>query len=399
VSQEHSCPLHGTINVQHFAAARNEAFTHLDPSLAFHSWIDADDELLGGEKLAAVLERCAPESAGLWGNYVYAHAKGPRGEIQPTTEFYRERFFRTTVNGQPVTWTWQHRVHEVCVPSIKDPKWTLQTDVVWLHQSGAHKSEDSAPRNDRCLEVELEEDPGNARTTFYLGNSKFAQRQWDEAAGWYQRLLALDDPNTYQNWQAATYLAKSLMQLGDVDGAIAAAYKALDVKPDHPEPYFDLAQCYALAGDDEKVAFWTHAARVLMQTDAAGNTASGQHALVKRPPFFVFVNPLDYSFNGRMPIADALARAGKIGEAAEEYEAAYRVVPDEKLRQRIADLRATEARMHAANAFVQMARTIQDEDAILRLYDSLPDDVKAFGRTRDVAMPILLKRREERYAA
>lgn len=399
VSDWHECEMHGRVLVQHFAAARNESFKHLDPTLDWHAWIDADDELLGGEHLAALCERCPPQSAGLWHKYIYAHNKGPAGEIIPNTEFYRERLFRTKVQGQPVTWTWQHRVHEVCVAQGIEPQWTLNDDVVWVHQHGAHKTEASAPRNDLCLEVEFEEDPNGARTIFYLGNSKFAQQQWQGAVDWYERLLSIEDKNTYQNWQSATYLCKAYQQLGDAGNATAAAFRALDVMPQHPEPYYDLAQCYALQGDDDKVQFWTNLARLAMARNGKGERATGEATLIHRPPFFVFVNPMDYTFNSRMPIAEAHVRGGRISAALEELEGAYRAMPDGRVGQRILDLRQTEARMHAANAFVQMAAVVQDPDTILRLYAALPNEVKAFGRARDVAIPLLMAKRDERYAA
>lgn len=399
VSDYHECAMHGRVLVQHFAEARNESFRHLDPALDFHGWVDADDEILGGEHFAALCERCPPESAGLWMKYIYAHNKGPNGEIIPNTEFYRERVFRTHLAGQRIDWHWQHRVHEVCVARGIDAKWTLNDDIVWVHQHGAHKTEASAPRNDLCLEVEYEEDPDGARTIFYLGNSKFAQQRWDEAVAWYERLLALEDKNTYQNWQGATYLSKAYMQLGDVPSATAAAFRALDVMPNHPEPYFDLAQCYAIQGDDDKVAFWTNLARVAMAKNAKGEPAAGEATLVHRPPFFVFVNPMDYTFNSRMPIAEAHIRGGRISAALEELESAYRAMPDGRVGQRILDLRQTEARMHAANAFVQMAAVVKDPDTILRLYAGLPPEVKAFGRARDVAIPLLMAQRDERFAA
>ncbi len=390
VSDWHECPVHGKILVQHFAEARNRSFALLDPALDWHAWIDADDELIGGDKLAAICARCPAESVGVWANYVYAHNKGPAGEIVPNTEFYRERLFRTRVGDRPIQWRWQHRVHEVCAPVGIEASWTLTGDLVWVHQHGAHKTESSAPRNDRCLEVEFEESPNNPRTLFYLGNSKFAQGEWPEAAAFYERLLDLEDGNVYQNWQAATYLCKAHLQTGDVGAATLAAYRALDVRPDHPDPYFDLARCYAVAGEDDKALFWTKLARQAM---------AGAEPLVTRPPFFVFVNPMDYSYNARLPIAEVHAKAGRLAQSREELEAAQAVLPSRELATRIADLRLTEARMSAANAFVQTAEVVRDPEAILRVYAGLPDEVKAFGRARDAAIPLLMAQRDERFAA
>lgn len=381
----HTCRDHGSVQAQHFARARNFVMSKVDPNeFAFASWVDADDEIVRADLLPELCAKTPAGAIGMWAEYIYAYSKRPDGGIVPNTAFHRERIFRLKVDSHPVKWDWKYRVHEVCAPEMAEgyqARWILNNDVKWLHQDGAHKSEHSAPRNLLLLEIDYEEKPDDSRTVFYLGNQYFAMGRWAEAAFWYEKLQEVGQ-NQYENWQAQLYACKAYQRMGALDHALRSAYGSLEAAPQHHEGYYALAEVYALMGEDDKVIHWTKVVRAL---DSAG--------VVTNPPFFVFRNPMDGSFNSRMPIADALVRKGQIAQAREELEAAYSVMPDERLGQAIAGHRKTESDMETANAFVRLAEATRDPATILRLYEKLPQGVKAFGRTRDLVMPLMMRER------
>ena len=387
VSDYHECPHHGRVLAQHFADARNQVFSHLDKSLPFLLWIDADDVLEGGERLAELCAAVPGDAAGVWFPYVYAHHTASDGTRVPNTVFHRERLLKTSIDGQPVKWTWKHRVHEVVTPElVGTPKWIFNHDIKVVHQDGGHKTEASAPRNLLLLEIDHESDPDDPRTVFYLGNTYFALGRWDAAAGFYERRVAMEDPakaNPYEVWQSALYACKAYQRLGSHEDALRMAFAALDAAPQHREPYFALAECYAMTGSDGKVEFWTKQGR--------------SQGLQNLPPF-VFSNPMDTSYNHHLPIADAHLRQGRITAAVAELEAAHQAFPDKRVGDAIAEHKRTLADMEAANAFVTTARNL-DPDSVLGLYEHLPADVRRFGRTRDVVIPLLLKKRDADYAA
>jgi tetratricopeptide (TPR) repeat protein len=378
VSDWHECPDHGRVLAQHFARARNVSFGYLDPDLDWWMWIDADDVLEGGEHLKAALAGVPDEACGVWLSYVYSSLNNYKSV---NTVFDRERLLRTRWRGQPLRWEWEYRVHEVVKPVGVEPVWARENRVRVLHQEGVHKSGNSAKRNLLLLEIDLEEKGEDARTVFYVANQYFAMGEMAPAAEWYERLTQIRGANPYEVWQSFCYLSLAYERLGDLDNATRAAYCAIDVTPDHPEPYFRLATIYCLAGEYRKTLTWDRLARTK-----------------KPPPNFVFTNPLDYSYNSRTALADAYARLGHVSEARELLEQADAVVPSEKLRATIAHYTRMEADARVAQAFVELAAVLPT-DRMLALYSWLPEGVKAFGRTRDAAVPAMLEKRNKRCAA
>jgi glycosyltransferase involved in cell wall biosynthesis len=370
VSEPHECPRHGRVMAQDFARARNESFSHLRKDLDWWLWVDADDVLVAAERIPEALQSVPADAIGVWLPYIYSEAR--TGNVAaPNTVFHRERLLRPQVG-----WHWQYRVHEVVVPDRQGP-W-VKTDLVRVvHQAHGHKGQDSASRNLLLLEIELEEHPDDPRTVFYVANQYFAMGRWAEAAEWYERDTQIDK-NDYQLWQSYVYLSMSYQKLGDLDAALQAAFGAIDVLPQHPEPYYQLAAIYLQAGEFDKVEYWTEQAR------------TGKSEV----PFFVFRNPLDHTFNSRVALADALAQMGRIPEARAELENAHRVFPDERVSKAIEHYRQLEDHEQTARAFVNLHRGMRDELLIAgyELHD-LPLEVRAFAPVRDLVMPAYLRQR------
>jgi glycosyltransferase involved in cell wall biosynthesis len=369
VSDWHECGRHGRVLAQDFARARQESFSHLRPDLDFWGWIDSDDILEGGEKLPAVLAGLPADCVGLWLPYHYSRSKGVTNTL-----FDRERILRTSV-----PWRWHHRVHEVVGPvGIAAPQWARDTSVAVVHQEGSRRTEDSARRNLLLLEIDLETDPDNPRTVFYVGNQYFAMGRFDLAAEWYERLCAGLGSNPYELWQARVYQSMAYERLGDLDRGFQAAFAALEITPAHPEPYWRLAALYLLAGEWDKCIAWSLDGR-------------------KRspPPPFVFVNPLDATFNHRLALSDAYAQQGRIGEARTELEAAHAALPDEKVRAKLDEYRHKEQIVAEGQALITLlgAKRPRQRRAWLDQLAPVGSDVRRLGRVRELVMPQLLARR------
>jgi glycosyltransferase involved in cell wall biosynthesis/tetratricopeptide (TPR) repeat protein len=380
VSDWHECPEHGRVLAQHFANARQETFSHLSPALDFWLWLDSDDVLQGAERLSALCEGIPADSAGAWFAYEYASITRADGQHAVNTLFHRERLLRThRADGTPITWTWEGRVHETVKPHIDLP-WLVAEDIRVVHQPGVHQTPNSAKRNLLLLEMDYEEDAGSPRTLFYLGNQHFAMGNWAAAAHWYEQ-LTLVGQNPYELWQAYLYMSYAYERLGDLTEATRAAFAAMDVVPQHGEPYFRLAALNTLAGDYQKALWW----------DEQGGTKT-------KPPFFVFKNPLDYTFHRYLVRGDALANMGRITEARQTWEQAEKVFVDDALAGALAGVRKKEADMTTAQAFVDLSEKLP-ESIRLGIYQGLDPDVKAFGRTRDIVVPRLMTDMRARLSA
>lgn len=373
VSDWHECPEHGKILAQHFARARNESFTRLRKDVDWWLWIDSDDVLVGGEKLAEALARVPQDVNCVWAEYRYATVNEGKGI---TTSFDRERFLRTNCE-----WVWTHRVHETVAPVGVPVKPIRLSGIHVWHQEGAHKSESSAERNHRLLEIELEEDPENTRSVFYMANGLFAQRRWAEAVEWYARVGSDQRCNPYERWQSYCYLSLAAEQLGDADTATQAAWMAIDVLPQYKEPYYRLAALALITGEPAKCVYWT----------GVGDTK-------EEPPYFVFKNPMEYTYNSRAALADAYYQQGEVKKALVAAQQAFAVSPTETLKEAIVHYQELIQGWERANAFVEMCAILTD-DEIARLYGVLPESVKQFGRVRDAAIPVLMRLRETRLAA
>ena len=372
VSDWHACAVHGRVLAQHFGNARNTSFRHLDPTLDCWMWVDADDLVFGGEHLAALCAEVPEEAVGCWLPYRYSTINN---YAQTTTLFDRERLLRPRVG-----WRWDYRVHEVVVPLQPDPRWHRDERVQVVHQEGVHKTVPSTTRNQLLLEIDWEEQPGNQRVAFYLGNGHFAAGRFAEAIHWYE--TAIDaGPNPWEVWQSCCYCSIAYLRLGDVAQATHCAFAAIDTIPAYRDGYYRLAEAYLAASEFTKAIEW---AQVGLRKE--------------NPPPWVFVNPLDTRVNVPALLADAYGQLGHVTAARRHLEAAHAVAPTEAFAERIRRYADLEAAGILAQAFVELAPTLPEEE-VLRLYQALPPLAKALGRTRDVAVPLMLKRREARYAA
>ncbi len=379
ISTWHECDAHGRVLAQHFARARDESFTYLRDDLDWWMWLDSDDVVYGADKLSTILPQLDDKYIGAWLPYWYSTINGT-----PNTVFHRERILRPRVG-----WEWKFRVHEVVKPQHDGP-WFGTQDIRIVHQEGIHKTDSSAARNLLLLEIDLEETGDDPRTLFYIGNQFFAMAQWELAIEWYERLLSLRHHNPYERWQSAIYLSMAYERVGNLELATQSAFVALDEKPEHPEPYFRLACINNRAGRFEQVVWWTRIGRTMCT----------------EPPFFVFKNPLDYTFNNRTTLGDALAQMGYLKQAREEWEAAYAVLQDPQIGAAIERAKGMELAEGQASDFVHALDAMDryvlpagyapaGNGLVRAMYDSLAPEVRAFGRVRDAAIPRLLAHRPD----
>lgn len=380
VSETHECPDHGQILAQHFAKARQQSFAYLRKDVAFWGWLDADDILHGGEKLAAYLGGLPGEVDGVWLAYHYSTA----GDGGPTsTLFDRERFVRTDRE-----WAWQYRVHEILAPvgtTTESLTWTRTDEIGVWHQGQGHDTAGSARRNITLLEIDLEENANDMRAWFYLGNQYFALQDWGPAIECYERSTQAENP--YQLWQSLIYLSMAYEKIGDLDNSRQAAFHALDIQPQHPEPYYRLAICYMLAGDLPRCKFWTDLGDKMPD-----------------PPFFVFRNPLDRPFNARLTLAQAYAMQGESSKARQQLEIAARTLQTKEVLEGIAYHKQLEEDCQDADAFLRLRHPATLVASMIASHgpyypyldrESVPESMWKFGRVRDDVVPQILHDRQE----
>mgnify|MGYP001575301678 CR=1 FL=1 len=366
VSDWHECPQHGRVLIQDFAKAREASFRELRTDVDWHMWVDADDIVRGAENFEKICKATAPAVDGIWLPYHYATIDHDLSK-PTTTLFYRERLVRTSKK-----WEWFHRVHEVLRPvgmSAEAANWVHTNAVTIWHQSHGHKTEISAKRNLLLLEVDLEDRPNNDWANFYVGNSYFALGEWQAAIEYYER--SIDSKNLHQVWQSLVYESMAYERLGDLASSEWAALRAVSVVPYHPEPYWRLATIAMFQGDTKRAIYWTeHGDK---QED---------------PPFFVFQNPLDRTYNSRVVLAQVLATAGHYEPARQVLQRANQVAQNETVKSGLADLDGMIVTQRQAEAIIELIKGRTDE-AVVNLYEAVcpSPELKAVPAVRDAVMP------------
>jgi serine/threonine protein kinase/tetratricopeptide (TPR) repeat protein len=92
-------------------------------------------------------------------------------------------------------------------------------------------------------------EPGNPMVLLNLAESEKILGRREAAEGHYRRVLALlpeSDKLTAQEWSVR---AQALAHLGEVNEAVAAIQRALQLAPENPQTHYEAALVYALAGE------------------------------------------------------------------------------------------------------------------------------------------------------
>ncbi len=116
------------------------------------------------------------------------------------------------------------------------------------HADGANRPE-KFTRDIRLLEKDLETDPDNGRSWFYLGNTYRDAGQHAEAERCYRKKLTLPTwPE--EDWLTQVNVANCMEAQGVEDAYIKEALKAYGMRPQRAEPLHALAKHYRIKGEN-----------------------------------------------------------------------------------------------------------------------------------------------------
>jgi glycosyltransferase involved in cell wall biosynthesis len=223
-----------------FATTRNRGLSLCGEQTDFILWLDADDVLDGGDALRARLARDrdlpSPEREAY---YVRVEVPGAR-------------FESARVLHARAGWRFHGVVHEVLMhPDRSRPAHRI-ADVTIRHLAGDRATERTKLRWERdvvLLERELEKNPRETRTSFYLGMTLLWLDRNEEAIAALERRIALG------GWQEEVFYAKlskaraaqrAGRQWHEVLGLYLDAHAAA---PHRAEPLYAIAMHYDAEGD------------------------------------------------------------------------------------------------------------------------------------------------------
>lgn len=314
-----------------FAAARQFALERCAGDWCM--WLDADDELIGGEHLRGLVSG-GPADRGMY-LLRYVTDRAPSGEIR--MEFWRERVVRSGAAR------WAGRAHEVLVPTGELGYERFAG--AWVLHHGHGSPEGSLARNIRLLELDLADDPDNTRTQFYLGRDLVTSGDTERGRAVLDRYLES------ATWPDEAFIAAQLVgychrKAGRHLDAYRADLRLLAINPLWPQAYF------ALAEDSYYLGRWDwviHFAEI------------GQ--LLPRPDTNLFQSAEALDFAWMIHAAVALYRTGRLPEAAELTARALRLRPDDPLHRQNAEFFAGELRRLEAEHRAELGQLVVPEPA------------------------------------
>lgn len=285
-------------------------------------WLDSDDTLEGGERIAPMLASVPPGKAVYYNlQYVYARDSKER----PQAVLWRERIV-TPVRA----FAWRFAVHECLlgVPGIPVARADYQGELPRVIHHRGVESPGAVARNLRILQAEAEEHPEDARTRFYLAMAHFDARHWEPAVVEFVRYIETQDavagPDIASEQRAFACMRVSAAEVerGNPEGALAWAKRAVEER-EWAECYFQVARAHvslAMDGGPEERRHWERAAHNAYVGLALPLT---QTALP--------VNPMERSFHIHQTLHHVLYRLGNLAGAHESAMKALSAVPDDRV--------------------------------------------------------------------
>lgn len=213
---------------RHFGHNRSEAIA-LAQGKADYIWVmDADDLVVGDLDLSNL------------------HADVYQMQIEsPGVNYWRRQLFR---DGLP--WRYEGVVHEhaVCDEPVTEVRlhgdYTIQSRRI----GGRNLDPEKYWRDIRLLLGELERDPNDTRSVFYIARSYNSLGDWTNTRDWYRRRVAMggwEEEVFYSLWRNAT----AMEMLDEPWPEVQDAYlKAWEFRPGRAEPLHDIAVWYRANG-------------------------------------------------------------------------------------------------------------------------------------------------------
>jgi len=156
---------------------------------------------------------------------------------------------------------YKYRVHEI-IDTFITPTPILDTCFIIEHRPKEHvkRTKERTAFDISQLRLDLQDEPTNSRTIFYLARTLFQSSHDDEEAKQlFERRIHLRDSNTYEIYTSMIYLALIEEQKCEKEkrpcDKVAIMYKIIhDAFPYHAEPLFFAALChYRLGEHDEAI--------------------------------------------------------------------------------------------------------------------------------------------------
>lgn len=352
-------------------------------------WLDADDVLVGGERLREVCQKLLEDETApgvlLWYDYTFDQ----HGNI--IHRFLRERIIRVD-DG----WQWRSRVHETLANPItqEKPAWHICGDELKVVHAGWN-GDSRNDRNMRLLTLQLADsvpagvtDPAemvkqtnDPRTLLYLGNQHLSGMRFNEAAFFYRAFVDWVKHGegrtvlTGERWQAYKMLGDCYQHLREYAQAFSAYTMAEMIRPLWPDSWIGKADVMlAMERIVEAEGYTMRAIQLINEGHFPDPTLFPNHVEYKIAPCtqMAFIN----AHLGNWDIAEKFATMG------------LSVQPDnDRLKDILMAIRVERRHEDEAEAAITLLEGLLRSDDPIRannFYHELPDYLKPVPRVREL---------------
>ena len=159
-----------------------------------------------------------------------------------------------------VPWRYVGATHEYL--DCDEPTMSIKVNFLSIvhHADGRVRGEKLTRDLDLLME-EIQRNPGNARTMFYLGQTLAGLGDWRAAVGWYTRCAEISTWNE-EIYVALCSMGELHMVHNEIDEAMVAYTRATELGLGRPEAFYRLAQMANHGGDHEAARMWAEAGLV-----------------------------------------------------------------------------------------------------------------------------------------
>lgn len=346
-----------------FVQAREDSFALVPKDYDFIMWLDADDEVINPEKIAAVLAIFPANYSGLYIDYKYDHDQ--YGNV--IVNHWVARIVRN--NG---TYHWKSSfadteatVHETLVE--KRMVTNFKNDEFWIkHHSTNQRRDASLVRNIGLLEHMYQKnttDP-DPRIVFYLATHYLDAGLGTKAQPLFERYLKIGGWAEERS-QAMVYLGDIYKGYGKDNVARGYYMQALAENPTDPSPYVELGELELQNKLWPKAVEW-----LLMATEKKTNDTT----IVQRP--------LEATYRAYKLLAEAYANmdAKGIDEALKWLKKALKLRPTEpellQAKERLEEMQRVKELNAAALTLARELQQTKELDKLIPFADSLPKELQ-----------------------
>ncbi len=331
-----------------FASARNYNFSKAKSDWIL--WLDADDTLRNPENLRALIDQAQDLNvAGYWVMYEYAFDEN--GNC--VDKHWKEQLVKNDGHC-----TWKGKIHETLV-QLRPSRWSMTSAITRVHNTTEERAKHSFERNLRILEKEIEADPKEPRTKFYLGRTYQAMGEYQKAIAILQEYLTLSGWDDERH-EACMLIGHCYVQLGDYDTAILAYNDGILEKEGNPDAYLGKAHCY-MGKERWNDALWNF--KVALELPV--------------PEAVTFFNPFKYNRNAYHGIAWCYLNMAKLTDALTAVDTALEFDKDSKdlLKLRRA-IQLSKGKHDLARKYIDIAKFLeQTKKPVTPLLASVPPEL------------------------